>query len=72
MSLVHVARQLKEALRIEQLLTDAGLDYVVEPDEYTTGTIFRRRRVGAFFYVTVHDDPQARDLIRRQGWKGGS
>ena len=63
--LIHVARKLKDALRVEDLLTSAGLDYVVEPDEYVVGTIFRRRRVGAFFYVAVHDEPTARDLLRR-------
>ena len=51
LSLIYVARKLKHALRLEQLLTDAGLDYLVESDEYSTGTIFRRLRVGAFFYV---------------------
>ena len=41
-------------MRVEDLLTSAGLDYVVEPDEYVVGTIFRRRRIGAFFYVAGH------------------
>jgi hypothetical protein len=50
------------------VLSDAGLDFVVEADEYTAGTIFRRRRVGAFFYVAVHDEPTARDLLRRDGF----
>jgi len=67
MSLIHVARKLKEALRVEEVLTGAGLDYVVEPDEYSVGTIFRRRRIGAFFYVAVHDGPSARELLRREG-----
>ena len=68
MSLIHVARKLKEALRVEEVLTGAGLDYVVETDEYAVGTIFRRRRIGAFFYVAVHDDPSARELLRRGGF----
>ena len=38
LSLVYVAQKLKHALRVEQLLTDAGLDYLVEPDEYAVGT----------------------------------
>ena len=66
--LIHVARKLKDALRLESVLSDAGLDYVVEADEYSAGTIFRRRRVGAFFYVAVHDEPTARDLLRRDGF----
>jgi hypothetical protein len=68
MRLIHVARKLKEALRVEDVLTSAGLDYVVELDEYSVGTIFRRRRIGAFFYVAVHDDPSARELLLRDGF----
>lgn len=68
MRLIHVARKLKEALRVEDVLTSAGLDYVVELDEYSVGTIFRRRRIGAFFYVAVHDDPSAHELLRREGF----
>jgi hypothetical protein len=69
MTLIHVARKLKEALRVEDVLTSAGLDYVVELDEYSVGTIFRRRRIiGAFFYVAVHDDPSARELLLREGF----
>ena len=69
MRLIHVARKLKDALRVEDLLTSAGLDYVVEPDEYVVGTIFRRRRIGAFFYVAVHDDSRARELLLREGFR---
>jgi hypothetical protein len=34
LNLVYVAKKLSEALRLEKLLTDAGLDYLVEPDKY--------------------------------------
>lgn len=67
--LLHVARKLKDALRLEQLLTDAGLDYLVEPDEYSAGIIVRRTRVGAFFYVAPENDSAARDLLRRAGFQ---
>ena len=46
LSLLYVAQKLKHALRLEQLLTDAGLDYLVETDEYSVGILFRRVRVG--------------------------
>ena len=68
LSLVYVAQKLKHALRVEQLLTDAGLDYLVEPDEYAVGTLFRRVRVGAFFYVPPAADSAARDVLRRAGF----
>ena len=68
LSLLYVAQKLKHALRLEQLLTDAGLDYLVESDEYSSGTILRRTRVGAFFYVPPDADAVARDVLRRAGF----
>jgi hypothetical protein len=68
LSLIYVARKLKHALRLEQLLTDAGLDYLVESDEYSVGTIFRRLRVGAFFYVAPDSEVAAREVLRLGGF----
>jgi len=51
LTLVYIAKRLKEALALEDLLTERAIDYYVEPDTYTGGVIFRRTRVGAFFYV---------------------
>jgi hypothetical protein len=68
LSLIYVARKLKHALRLEQLLTDAGLDYLVESDEYTVGSIFRRVRVGAFFYVAPDSEAAAREALSRGGF----
>jgi hypothetical protein len=61
--LVYIAKRLKEALAIEKLFTDAGLEYVVEPDTYTGGIIFRSERTGAFFYVAPENQTTARDLL---------
>lgn len=55
--LVFIARRLKDAMKLETVLTGAGIDYVVEADEYTAGFIFKSVRVGAFFYVA----PEARE-----------
>jgi len=49
--LVYVAKRLRDALRLEKVLTEAGLDYGVEADQYRGGVIFRTVRTGAFFYV---------------------
>jgi hypothetical protein len=49
--LIYIAKKLKEALRLEDALAEAGIDYGVEADEYRGGVIFRNARVGAFFYV---------------------
>ena len=68
LSLIYIARHLKDALRLETLLTDAGLDYLVEPDKYMGGTIFRAERVGAFFYVSPGDEGAAKDTLTRGGF----
>jgi hypothetical protein len=49
--LLFIARRLADAARVEALLTEAQVDYGVEADEYSGGVIFRRTRIGAFFYV---------------------
>jgi hypothetical protein len=49
--LIFVAKRLRDATTLESLLTEAGIDYAVEPDQYEGGLIFKSMRVGAFFYV---------------------
>jgi len=55
LDLIYIAKKLREALKIEALLTAAGIDYFVEPDTYTGGLLFRRELTGAFFYVLPVD-----------------
>jgi hypothetical protein len=59
LELIFVAKRLRDAISLEALLTGAGIDYAVEPDEYEGGTIFRSTRVGAFFYVRA----ESRDSV---------
>jgi hypothetical protein len=66
LSLIYIARKLNDALRVEEVLTAAGVDYAVETDHYSTGFIFRRQRVGAFFYVAAESDRHARDVLRQE------
>ena len=67
--LVYIAKRLRDALRLESLLGDAGIDYGVEADHYTGGVIFRRQRVGAFFYVLPDSAEAARNLLRENGYR---
>jgi hypothetical protein len=67
LDLLYVAKRLKEALRLEQLLTEAGFDYLVETDTYRGGVIFQSERVGAFIYVKPADAAAARRLLERTG-----
>jgi hypothetical protein len=67
--LLYVARKLRHATRVEALLDDAGIDYVVETDTFASGFIFRTERVGAFFYVLPEDQPRATMILEREGFR---
>jgi hypothetical protein len=69
MDLIYIARKLKEALSLESALTESGVEYAVEPDKYSGGVIFRSERVGAFFYVLPHSIEQAREAMRKHGFR---
>ena len=69
MDLVYIAKKLQEALRLESAFTESGVDYVVEPDRYSGGVIFRSERVGAFFYVLPETADQARVVMREHGFR---
>ncbi len=67
--LVYIAKRLNDALRLESILNDAGVDYGVEADEYRGGIIFHSVRVGAFFYVLPESAAAAREIMGRNGYK---
>jgi hypothetical protein len=66
--LIFVAKRLRDAISLEALLTGAGIDYAVEPDEYEGGTIFRTTRVGAFFYVRAEWRDSAVAVMLQNGY----
>ncbi|MCC7176331.1 MAG: hypothetical protein IT159_14160 [Bryobacterales bacterium] len=67
--LIYIAKRLAEARALEGLLTSGGIDYAVEPDEYLGGLIFRRVRIGAFFYVLPEAAAQARRFMEGRGYR---
>ncbi len=69
LALIYIARKLKDALRLEGLLTNAGVDYAVEPDTYKGGVIFSSERVGAFFYVLPDAVAPARAAMEPRGFR---
>ena len=69
LTLLYIAKKLNEALRLEKLLTDGGLDYLVETDKYRGGLIFQSERIGAFFYVAPADELAAHKLLEREGYQ---
>lgn len=67
--LVYIAKRLRDALRLESVLTAAGLDYGVEADEYRGGIIFQHNRVGAFFYVLPEAVEATRHVMIGNGYR---
>jgi hypothetical protein len=68
-SLVYIAKRLRDALKLESILTAAGLDYGVEADHYSGGVIFRSARVGAFFYVLPDAVEGTRRVMQANGYR---
>ena len=68
-SLIYVAKKLKEALALEEVLTESGVDYGVEADSYRGGFVFQTERVGAFFYVLEESAEAARRVLSSHGYK---
>jgi hypothetical protein len=67
--LIYIAKRLRDALRLEGILSSAGVDYGVEADEYKGGIIFHSVRTGAFFYVLPEALAAAHEIMRRNGFK---
>jgi hypothetical protein len=67
--LVYMARKLRHALRVEELLTGAGIDYAVETDTYSAGFILRTQRTGAFFYVDPVEEARAKATLEAEGFQ---
>jgi hypothetical protein len=67
--LVFIAKRLRDALRLEEALTAAGIDFGVETDEYRGGVLFGSVRTGAFFYVLPDSADSARHTIAQTGFK---
>jgi hypothetical protein len=69
LSLLYIAKKLREALALEEVLTAANIEYLVEPDTYRGGIIFASERVGAFFYVDPNHLPQAQEVLRANRYR---
>jgi len=69
LTLLYMARRLPDALRLERILTNAGIDYLVETGTYTGGLLMRRELTGAFFYIAPESVSAARDLLLQNRYK---
>ena len=72
LDLLYIAKKLKDALRLEDVLTASGIDYAVETDEYVGGVLFRSARVGAFFYVLPDAVERARAVMEENGFRAAA
>jgi hypothetical protein len=68
-ALVYIGKRLKDALRLECIFTEAGVDFGVEADEYRGGVIFRSVRAGAFFYVLPETVERATEVMHQNGYR---
>ena len=67
--LIYIAKRLRDALKLEALLTASGIDFGVEADEYRGGIVFASTRTGAFFYVLPESEEAALEAMRHGGYK---
>jgi hypothetical protein len=67
--LVYMARRLKDALAVEKLLNESGLDYALETGPYLSGLLFRTTKVGVYFYVRPEEEERARSALSKRGRK---
>ena len=68
LELIYIAKRLKDALRLEEVLTQSGVDYLVKTDKYRGGVIFVSERMGAFFYVETGAVEPARAVMEAAGF----
>jgi hypothetical protein len=67
--LIYIAKRLRDAIRLESVLTGAGLDFGVEADHYSGGVVFRSDRIGAFFYVLPEAVEAAHRVMKDNGYR---
>lgn len=69
LELVYLARTLRDSIRLEDILNEAGLDYLLETGPYTAGFLIKRELTGAYFYVRPETALEARELLAKHRYK---
>ena len=65
---VGLARTLREAQAIEEVLTGAGVDYSVQVEAYARSFLFGTLRHGAVFYVSEFQAAYSRERLSAAGF----
>jgi hypothetical protein len=68
---VFVGRSLRLALRAEEWLTTAGIDYAVQIESVGQSFLFRTERMGAVIYVTAGQAVYCREHLTAAGLGSG-
>jgi hypothetical protein len=68
---VFMARTLRQARKIEALLTGAGVDYTVQVEPYGRSLLFGTIRHGAAFYVSAAHALSCRERLVSAGFGTG-
>jgi hypothetical protein len=68
---IFIARTLRQARKAEALLTEAGVDYVVQVEPYGRSFLFGTIRHGAAFYVAAAQAGHGRERLIGAGFAKG-
>lgn len=63
LDLLYMARRLRDAVKLEEILTAAGVEYLIETGTYTAGFLVKRDLAGVFFYVAPEDLATSQSLL---------
>jgi hypothetical protein len=68
---VFIARSLRIALRAEESLTTAGVDFTVQTESIGRSLLFGTERIGAVFYVNAGQASYCREQLTAAGLGSG-
>jgi len=68
---IYIAGTLHVALRVEEWLTMAGVEYAVQVEPYGRSLLFGTLRMGAAFYVRSGQAAYCREQLNAAGFGGG-
>ena len=68
---IFIGRTLRMALRAEEWLTTAGIDYAVQIESVGRSLLFRTERMGAVIYVTAGQAVYCRQQLTAAGLGSG-
>jgi hypothetical protein len=68
---IFISRTLRQARKVEALLTQAGVHYVVQVEPYSRSILFGTVRYGAAFYVAATQAVHCREQLVAAGFANG-